>query len=100
MIAEAILTMKPGSTLMGTLQGLCRADVHGDFSFTKFRRIKRVAGCLFDFDVAGYRGDRHHADVGSAQRHDEGHSVIGSNVGVDEEGARHGGKIANAGLND
>ena len=62
----------------------------------EFRRVERVPGGLLHVDVTRDRRDGDHAHVGGAQGHDQGDGIVGSGISIDQEGARHGGSIANA----
>jgi hypothetical protein len=39
--------------------------------------------------VAGDGRDGYHADARIAQSHDDGDGIVGSGIGINEEGARH-----------
>ena len=90
-ISEAIAAVKPGRILIGAEQRLVGAGVDRDVRSAEFDRVESVAGRLQDRDISGDGCDRHHANVGRTQRHDERDGVVGSCVGIDQEGARHAG---------
>jgi hypothetical protein len=75
-IAETVASVKPGCVFIRTKQGFFRARVHWDIRATEFDCIEGIARRLPQFYVPGNDRDRSHANIWSAQRHDERHSVI------------------------
>ena len=88
-ISQPVLAVKPGCTLMGTLQRLFSAGKDRDAGSAEFRGVEGVASGLLNLDISRHGGDRDHAYVGSAESHNEGDGVVGGDVGVNQEGARH-----------
>ena len=74
---------------MRALQGFFRACEHRDFGIAKLRGVERITGGLMDVHVARNRGDGQNLNLGRAQRHDQGDGIIGSCVGVNQEGKFH-----------
>ena len=89
MIAESIESVKPRCALVGAKQWFICPDVDRDIRPTEFNRIECVARRLLNSHIAGNRCNRGHANFGRSERHDKSDGIIGCNVGVDEEGARH-----------
>jgi hypothetical protein len=89
--------VKPGGVFMGAQQWLLGADVNRNISAAKFDCVERVTRSLLDLDISGDRSDSDHPDVGSAKSHDERNRVVGGDVSVDQEHARHSRRIANEG---
>ena len=81
--------MKPRRILISTQQRLIGTRIDGNVAPANLGDIERVASRLFYGHVARDRGDRDHLNVGRAQRHDQRDGIVGSSVGVDQEGARH-----------
>ncbi len=97
MFTESVVAVKPGGVFMGAQQRLLGAHVNRDIGAAKFDCVERVTRSLLDLDISGDRGDRDHPDVGSAKSHDERDRVVGGDVSVDQEHARHPRRIANEG---
>jgi hypothetical protein len=74
---------------MDAEEWLVSPRIDGDVGCAEFHRVQRVSCGLLNFDISRDIGDRDHADFRSAQSHDERDGVVRSNVGVDQEGARH-----------
>ena len=89
MIAQAIAAMEPMRALVRAVQWFFRAHKNGNVRATELRCVECIARGLLNGNVAGNRGDCQHAHGGRAQRHDQGHGVIGSGVGIDEEERFH-----------
>ena len=69
-ISETIAAMEPGRILIGADERFIGADVDRYCGSAQFGRVESIPGCLLDGDISGDRGDRKHAYVGGAQRHD------------------------------
>ena len=88
-IAEAIAAVKPVGRGVCSLEWFFRAYKHRHLRATKFRGVKSVAGGLLNMHVSRDRGDGQNLDLRGAQRHDQGDSVVGGCVGIDEEFGFH-----------
>jgi len=88
-VAQAIAAVEPMSGLVRAVQGSCRAHEHGNLRAAEFRRVERIARGLLNGDVPCNRGNRQHADLRRAQRHDQSDGVIGSGVGINQEERFH-----------
>ena len=95
MFSEAIAAMKPGCVLISAQEWLVGAGVDGHVCCAEFDGVESIAGRLRDGDISSDGRDCHDANAGRAQRHDERDGVVGSGVGIDQEGARHGARITN-----
>jgi len=82
--------MEPVRTLVRAMERFFRAHENGNIRATKFRRTERVARGLLNGDVSGNGGNRQHAHLGRAKRHDQSHRVIRSRVGINQEKRFHG----------
>jgi hypothetical protein len=60
-----------------------------------FDRVQGVASRLFDLHIPRHSRDRDYVHIRSTQGHDEGYSVVGSYIGIDEESSRHPRSITN-----
>jgi beta-ureidopropionase len=97
-ITQTIATVEPGGILIGTQQRLVSAGIHRHLLAAEFDDIEGVACGLLDRHVPrdGRYGDD--LNVGRAHGHDERDGIVGSRVGVNQEGARHARMIANGGV--
>lgn len=85
-VGEAVFAVEPvGGSVRASARFFC-ADVDGSLRVAEFGDVTGVAGGLVDGDIAGDGRDSADVDVGMAERHDEGNSVVGGGVGVDKEG--------------
>ena len=78
-------------------QWLFGADKDRHAGTAELCRVERITCGLLNLDISGNGGDGDDADVWSAQGHDQRDRVIGGNIGVDQEGARHSRSITNRG---
>ena len=95
MISQPIAAVKPGRILIGAQKRFVGASVDRHTRPAEFDRIESIARRLQNGDIPGNGRDRHHANVGRAQRHNERDRIIGRCVSIDQEGARHAPRIAN-----
>ena len=84
-VAEPVAAVEPMRVVERAHQRRGRADEDGDVDAGDLGGQQRVAGRLFDADVAGDDGQPEHAHVGRGERHQDRDGVVGSGVGVDEE---------------
>lgn len=89
MVSQAIAAVEPVGGLVRSIQRFLRAHEHGNVRVAKFRRVQRIAGGLLNGDVSRDGGNRQHADLRRAQRHDQSDGVIGGGVGVNQEERFH-----------
>lgn len=97
-VTEAVVAVEPGGGYVGAVERLFGAGENWDVGIAELGRVDGVAGGLVDADVASDGGDGDDANLWRAEGHDERDGVIGGGVSVDEELARHAGRIANRGL--
>jgi hypothetical protein len=93
-IAQTVLAVEPFGVDVFAQKRLFRARKDGHAGATEFSDVERVAGSLGDAYVAGDDGDGAHVDIRGAQRHDQGDGIVGSRVGIDQEGPRQATRIA------
>ena len=89
MVSETILAMKPVRALVRAMQRFFRAHEDWDVRAAEFRGEECIARGLLNGYVPGNRGNCQHAYLRRAQRHDQGHGVIGSGVGINQEKRFH-----------
>ncbi len=89
MVSQAISAVEPVGALVSAIQRLFRAHVDGNVRAAELRCVECIARGLLNGNVSRNRGDGQHAHAGRAQRHDQGHGVIGSGVGVNQEKRFH-----------
>lgn len=89
MIAQAIAAMEPVGALVQPVQRFLRAHENGNVRAAKLRGVERVARGLLNGNITSNRGNRQHAHLRRAQRHDQSHGVIGSGIGVNQEERFH-----------
>ena len=85
MVAQAIAAMEPVCALVRAMQGFFRAHEDRNVRAAKFRGVERIARGLLNGHVSCNRSNRQNAHLGRAEGHDQGHGVIGSSVGIDQE---------------
>jgi hypothetical protein len=83
MIAQSILTVKPGCIRIGAQQRLLRSNVDWNLGSAKFNGVQGVTRRLLNVHIACNHRDRSHPDIGGSQGHDERNSIVGSSVGID-----------------
>ncbi len=88
-VAQAVAAMEPVRALVRTIQRFFRAHEHGNIGAAQLRGVERIAGGLLNSNVSRNRGNGDHAHRGGTQCHDQGHGVIGSSVGIDQEERFH-----------
>ena len=89
MISQPIATVEPGCILIATKQRFLRAGINRDIRSAEFDRVERVPRGLVDVDIAGDGRDRDHSNIRGAKSHDDRNGIVGSCVGIDQEGALH-----------
>ena len=85
MVSQAIAAMEPVRALVRAMQRLFRAHENRNVCATKLRSVERITCGLLNGHVSCNRGHCQHADSRRAEGHDQGHGVIGSGVGIDQE---------------
>ena len=84
-IGEAVFAVEPVGRSVRACQRLGGANVDRRFGVAEFGDVEGVARSLVDGDIAGDGGDGAEVDVRVAKGHENGDSVVGGGVGVDEE---------------
>ena len=94
MISQAIAAVKPRRVLIGAQKWFVGTSAHRHVRPAEFDGIESVARRLQNGDIAGDSRDRHHPNVRRTQRHDERDRIVGGCVSINQEGRRHGARIA------
>ena len=89
MVSQAVTSMEPVSALVRAIQRLFRAHENRNIRAAKLRRIERVSRGLLNGNVSGDGGNRQDTHLRGSQRHDQGHGVVGSGVGINQERRFH-----------
>src|SRR3954447_16171649 len=88
-LSEAVFTVEPVGDREFAKERRGGASKNRNFRVADFSRVERVVRGLRDRNIPGDDGYRCYANFFRTKRHDQGYGVVGSGVGVDEEGARH-----------
>jgi hypothetical protein len=81
--------MEPVGGLVRAVQWFFRAHEDGNFRAAEFRCVQSIARGLLNGNVSGNGSNRQDAHLGRAQRHDQGHGIIGSSIGINQEERFH-----------
>src|SRR5262249_40301190 len=92
-IPESVHSVEPGGIFERADKRLVSTAKYGNSRITKLDGEERIASRLLDVDVSRDSGDRRHLYLGSAQRHDQRHGIIGRGVGINQEAAQHPNRI-------
>lgn len=85
MVAQTVAAMEPVRGFVFAMQRLFRADENRNIRAAELRRVERIARGLLHSNVAGDGGNRQHANLLRAQRHDQSHGVVRGRIGINQE---------------
>jgi len=88
-IAQAIAAMEPVRALVFALQRFFGTQENGNIRSAEFRRVQGIPRSLLYGHISRHRGDRQNGNIGRTKRHDQGHGIIGSRIGVNQEERFH-----------
>jgi hypothetical protein len=89
MVPQAVSPVEPVCALVRAGQRFFRTHVNRNISAAKLGSVERISRALLYADISGNGGDGQNLDARRAQRHDEGHGIIGSRIGINQEGGFH-----------
>ncbi len=89
-VAQAVFAVEPFGVHVFAQQRMLRAGIDRHIGAAQFGGVQGIAGRLRHGDVARHDGDGAHLHVGRTQRHDQRYGVVGSGIGIDQKGSRHG----------